>query len=125
MGGVVGGIVGVAIICGILFLLYRRRKPSWKGRPGSHFYHEAPADAVQSSVRAEKDGAELVEMQASELRSRNVELEGTPSGDEHREYYEPGEEDSNRQEEYKDKERGEYKTHIAKNLALANNDSFR
>lgn len=129
-GGVVGGVVGLAIICGFLFFLYRRRRSNRTGRPeshngGGHLYHEASADAVQNSVRAEKDGAELVEMQGSELRSRNVELEGTPLVGEHREYYKPREEDSNQQVEYKDKERGEYKTHIAENLALANNDPFR
>ena len=61
-------------------------------------------------------------MQGSELRSRNIELEGTPLVDNREAYYKPQEGDSNQQEEYKDKERGQYKTHIAENLALANND---
>ena len=126
-GGVVGGVVGLAIICGLLFLLYRRRKrsrdvPPYSHNRGGHIYHEASADAVHSPVRAEKDGAELIEMQGSELRSRNVELEGTPLVDNQGEYYKPQERDSNQHEDYRGKERGQYKTHIAENLALANND---
>ena len=126
-GGVVGGVGGLAVISGLLFFLYRKRKPNKIDMLDSEDssgqrYHEASGNIMTRSVRAEKDGTELVEMDGNELRSRNVELEGSPLVEGRREYYKPREE--NDQHEVHE-ERGEYKTHIAENLALANDDGYR